>query len=100
MSEPLPVVGLATPREQEHLETAHHEICTALTVLRSNLDLVQVELRHEADAATHATLQRHLTELDAAVERLKRLASQLRTWHNDEPDATGARGVRSTRILP
>lgn len=83
MSEtPPPVDGTASPREQEHLETAHHEICTALTVLQSNVELVRVELRHERDPATHVTVQRHLSELDLAVDRLKRLAVQMRAWHD------------------
>ena len=90
--------SLATPREQEHLETAHHEICTALTVLRSNVELVRVELRHEGDPSTHVTVQRHLTELDMAVERLKRLAAQMRTWHGGGPtDADIEMGARQAR---
>ena len=103
MSEtPLAAKSFAHPGEQEHLETAHHEICTALTVLQSNVDLVRVELRHEEDPAQFVTIERHLTELDLAVDRLKRLAKQLRTWHAGDPIRGGAtiEGSESTRILP
>lgn len=85
MSEPPPFgEALATTQEKEHLERAHHEICTALTVLRSNVELVRVELRHDEDPSTHVAVQRHLTELDMALERLKRLAAQMRTWHSSD----------------
>lgn len=103
MSEPSPLRGaLSTQREQEHLETAHHEICTALTVLQSNVELVRVELRHEGDPGTHVTIQRHLTELDMAVERLRRLAEQMRSWHRSDAIDPGAQTQtrRLTRILP
>lgn len=91
-----------TPREQGHLETAHHEICTALTVLQSNVDLVRVELRHEDDPGKHVSIERHLTELDLAVDRLKRLAGQMRTWHAGDPIQPGAHieASESARILP
>lgn len=86
MSETLsPVDRRASPQEMEHLERAHHEICTALTVLRSNVELVRVELRHDAEPSTHVAVQRHLTELDLAVDRLNRLAAQMRAWHAGEP---------------
>lgn len=73
--------GHATPREQQHLETAHDEICTALTILQSNVELVRIELRHDAALSTRSVVQHHLIELEAAVERLKLLAVRMRTWH-------------------
>lgn len=103
MRDHTPAAGAAglSLREQEHLETAHHEICSALTVLQSNVELVRVELRHEA-VSTHVDVQRHLSELDLAVERLKRLAAQLRTWHAGEPIDPGPAGrlPPNTRLLP
>lgn len=85
MRDPLPLGdATATPQEKEHLERAHHEICTALTVLRSNVELVRAELRHDAGPATQLAVHAHLTELDGAVDRLKRLTVQLRAWHARE----------------
>ena len=81
----------ASAQEREHLERAHDEICTALTVLRSNLELVRVEITREHDPAAHPELHRHLGELDVALERLRGLARQMRAWHGP-----GAAGVPAT----
>jgi len=82
MTDPSPPAhDAASSREREHLERAHDEICTALTVLRSNVELVRVELRNDPNAPTQVLVQRHLTELDLAVDRLKRLALEMRAWH-------------------
>lgn len=78
----LPPDAGAADLEREHLERAHHEICTALTVLRTNVELVRVELRHEPGTAAQAHVQAHLVELDLAVDRLRRLASTMRGWHH------------------
>lgn len=92
----------ASLRELTRLEAAHYEICTALTVLRSNVELVRIELRHEADASTTIAVQQHLTELDAALDRLRRLAAQMRTWRAVEPPAApgAADVVANTSLLP
>lgn len=68
-------------REQANLEDAHHEICTALTVLRSNVELVRIELRGEPLDAHTIAVHGHLSELELAVERLQRLAATMRGWH-------------------
>lgn len=73
---------------------AHHEICTALTVLQSNVELVRIELRHDANASTHFVVQDHLVELEAAVERLKSLAARLRAWHETTPSSRPDRSAR------
>lgn len=70
-------------REQAYLEGAHHEICTALTVLRTNVELVRIELRLDPGNRTPIALEPHLIELDAAVDRLQRLASAFKVWHSD-----------------
>ena len=87
---------------EPYLEAAHHEICTALTVLQSNVELVRVELRREADPSIRITVQRHLSELDLAVDRLRRLAASMRTWHDGgSPDTAGAPGrPRNGTLLP
>lgn len=77
-------------RRDAQLETVHHEIRTALTVLRSNVELVRVELRHGADSPAHTAVKGHLGELDVAVERLKRLAEHIRTWHAGDGAARDA----------
>lgn len=86
---PAPGIRFATLREQEHLEEAHHEICTALTVLQSNVELVRVELRHQAD--TRVAVQRHMNELEQGLERLKQLAAQMRVWHEGSWDGVGVK---------
>lgn len=73
--------------EREHLREVHHEICTALTVLRCNVALVRVELRDEADPRIASALGDHLSELDAAVDRLHLFARTLRVRHDQRPQA-------------
>lgn len=92
----------ASPQEKEHLERAHHEICTALTVLRSNVELVRVELIHARDPAAHIIIHRHLSELDLAVDRLHRLATQMRSWHTAAPSGVPAPAGTTARtsLLP
>jgi len=86
MTEPPPLQEeSASAPERAHLEHAHHEIRTALTVLQSNVELVRVQLRLDADPSTRLVLHRHLSELDLAVERLRRLATQMRAWHHAGP---------------
>lgn len=106
-SDPMPgtppsVEPPASAKEMEHLERAHHEIRTALTVLRSNVELVRVELRHDAEPSTHVAVQRHLTELDLAVDRLNRLAAQMRAWRGGEPfdPKPGSAPPPDARLLP
>lgn len=102
MNAPPSPSDIASPRERERLEQAHHEICTALTVLRSNVELVRIELRGDPDAPSQVVVQRHLGELDLAVERLRRLALQMRAWHeNDSIDPGGtAQASSGARLLP
>lgn len=69
--------------ERAHLEEAYHELCTALTSVRSNVELAQIKLRGSALSATErdVQIQVHLGEVETAVERLERLAKDLRVWH-------------------
>lgn len=64
--------------ELRRLELAHHELCTALTSLRSNVELVRLELRANG---TPSAVRDHLGEVEVAVQRLERLARAFRTWH-------------------
>lgn len=91
--------GEASAREQAHLEGAHHEICSALTVLRSNVELVRIELREDTDPGTRVAVHRHLTELDAAVDRLQRLAVAMKAWHSGARHGS-ARSSLPRRSLP
>ena len=70
--------------EQERLAQTHHELRTALTSLRSNVELVRIELRDPARAEPAAREQRvavYLVEMETALDRLVRLAEALRAWH-------------------
>lgn len=69
--------------ERAHLEEAHHELCTALTSVRSNVELAQINLRGNALSRTERDLRIriHLGEVETAVVRLERLAKELRAWH-------------------
>lgn len=78
----------ASPREQAHLEEAHHAICTALTVLRVNVELIRMRLREGTVPGTRVVVHSHLTELDAAVDRLQRLAVEMRVWHSGASDGS------------
>lgn len=88
MLDPLAPEGPLEPSvSQAHLVRAHYEICTALMVLRSNVALVRVELRETAPAEVRVAVQTHLSELDLAVDRLRRLAAEMRGWHSDAAHA-------------
>lgn len=69
--------------ERAHLEVAHHELCTALTSVRSNVELARIMLRGSAASTTERDVQIrvHLGEVETAVDRLERLAKDLRAWH-------------------
>lgn len=89
-SEDAPAVS---SRERAHLERAHHEICTALTVLRSNVELVRIDLRKEPHPKGRVTVHDHLGELDAAVDRLQTLVLTIRTWRGAEATGRPRRGA-------
>lgn len=72
---------VADPRPR--IAHMHHEICTALTVLRSNVELVRIELRGDVPTDRQVLVQRHLVEVDLAVDRLRRLAVEMRSWQLD-----------------
>lgn len=75
-------VSAAGDHERAHLERAHHEICTALTVFSSNVELVRIELRRSPSSqGTSLPVQAHLDELDAAVARLRSIAKEMEAWH-------------------
>lgn len=76
--------------ERDRLARAHYEICTALTVLRSNVELVRIELRHQPLDSDPVPLRAHLSELDGAVDRLRGLAHEMKQWHDGvAPPSTG-----------
>lgn len=79
--------GPRTPAasERAHLEEAHHELCTALTSVRTNVVLAHIILKAEAAAERDVRLRAHLGEVETAVERLERLAKELRAWHALSP---------------
>lgn len=64
-------------REHQRLEQAHDDICTVLTILVSNLELVRIRLQRHADEATRVAVHSHLTDMEAAHERLHRVARDL-----------------------
>lgn len=74
---PLPPPA-ATVEERRHLAEAHHELCTSLTSLRSNLELAR---RHAARRESAEAIAGRLREMEDALERLERLARAFRTWH-------------------
>lgn len=76
--------ALAALPERARMAEVHHEICTALTVLRSNVELVRIDLRDGSRASEAATMHGHLIELDAAVDRLERVAQAIRGWPRDK----------------
>lgn len=75
--------------EQAHLEVAHHELCTSLTVLRLAVELVRIRLRDEPPTPTTIAVQVHLADADQALERLDRVAFAIRARHGDALDGEG-----------
>lgn len=67
--------------ERAHLEQTYHELCTALTSLRSNVELVRLELGPAPGPTATDEVVAHLGELEMAVDRLEELAQKLRRWH-------------------
>lgn len=59
------------------LEKAHEELCTALTTLRSNVEITRRGQDREAS---------RLEDVESALSRLEALAKDLREWH-DRGDA-------------
>lgn len=79
-----PALGLRSPgaSDRERIEEAHHELCTALTSVRSNVALARIQLQGVLAAPERAVqIKAHLHEVETAVERLERLAKELRVWH-------------------
>ena len=72
-----------TTRERAHLTAAHHEICTALTVARSNIDLVRIRLSDVSPSDMSIPIYVHLSEIDAAIERLRNIAHEMKRWHDE-----------------
>jgi len=71
----------AAARERGRYEQAHHVMRTALTTLRSNVELVRHGLRDHHPAG-EAGVQAHLEALDGAVDRLQHLAREMKAWHD------------------
>jgi len=76
---PIPIP--AGEPERAYLERAHHEICTALTVFSSNVELVRIELRRAPIPDQGLPVHAHLDEIDAAVGRLRGIAKEMEAWH-------------------
>jgi hypothetical protein len=72
-----------TTRERAHLTAAHHEICTALTVFRSNIELVRIRLSDASPDDRSIPIHMHLGEIDAAIERLRSIADVMKRWHDE-----------------
>lgn len=70
----------STFAEREHLETAYHELCTALTIARSNVALARLRLVG-SERPGAILVGAHLTEVDAAIDRLEEIAGGLRARH-------------------
>lgn len=79
--------SLSTPGvvEREHLARAHHEICTALTVFVSNVELVRIKLRDAERGGDVIPVHAHLDELEWAVDRLRQTAREMKEWHDGIP---------------
>jgi hypothetical protein len=98
-----PASTQASYNQREHLERAHHEICTALTVFRSNVELVRIHLRDAPLPANGIPVHAHLDELEGAVERLRDVAQEMKRWHDglapdpsdEPPEATAKQGKGS-----
>ena len=79
-----------TGSARERLARAHHEICTALTVFRSNVELVRIQLRNTPLPENGVPVHAHLDELEGAAERLRDMAHEMKRWHDGiAPQATG-----------
>lgn len=75
--------------QRAHLARAHHEICTALTVFTSNMELVRIELRDFVSDETIIPVRAHLDELEWAVDRLRGIAREMKVWHDDATTPPG-----------
>lgn len=78
--------------ERAHLARAHHEICTALTVFSSNVELVRIELRDAPLPTNVVPVHAHLDELEGAVDRLRDIAREMKRWHDDISRSPSAEG--------
>lgn len=74
--------GSGSGVERAHLALAHHELCTALTVLGCNVELVRIELRDGPLVEHRILVSAHLDELENAVDRLRDMAHQMKRWHD------------------
>lgn len=70
-------------RMRDRLEQAHHDLCTALTFLVSNGELLRRETEHNMTPPHRELARARLKDMDEATARLLRLAVNIR-WHNDE----------------
>lgn len=83
--------SISQASERAKLEIAYYELCTALTCIRSHVALARLAvvpglsvvpaLSDSSGLVTRVAL--HLTEVDAAADRLERLARALRDWHDE-----------------
>jgi hypothetical protein len=82
--------------ERERLERAHDEICTALTVFCSNVELVRIQLRDAPLPEKGILVHAHLDELEGAAQRLRDMAHELKRWHDGiPPQPTAAEPARA-----
>lgn len=89
--------------ERERLARAHHEICTALTVLRSNVALVRIHLRGAARPGAvpgnAAPVHGLLDEVEGAIERLHGTAREMRRWHDGVAHHPGSEPNRAAPVF-
>ena len=79
MNDP-PAPDSRTTVERERLEQAHHDICTALTVLKNNVELARIRILRDQPESTRVAVHVHLDEIDWAHERLHQVARDLKAW--------------------
>ena len=76
--------------ERARLARAHYEICTALTVFCSNVELVRIQLRGAVLPESGIPVRAHLDELEGAAGRLRDVAREMKLWHDaSRPSAVG-----------
>lgn len=92
--------GMASASERAHLAMVHHEICTALTVFCSNVELVRMGLRDASLPEKGIVVHAHLNELESAVARLRDIAHEMKRWHDGmEPAAATETAPVATEVL-
>lgn len=76
---------MTVPRESEPLmlERLHHDLCTALTIVSTNLALVSLALERGPHDAGHAALADRIDAAIDGADRLRAVAASMRLRRND-----------------